>query len=399
MFANTKAVGKLRRLKATKKIVQGGTYAGKTSAIMAILIHEAARPDNPNDDITVVAETIPSIKEGALKIFKDIMQSTGRWSDIHYNITDRIYSFSNGSKIRFTAFDSVGKAKSAGKRKKLFINEANYISFKIAWELIIRTDGDVWIDYNPDATFWVHDELINQPNTDFIILTYKDNQTTSQSKIAEFDQARLKAETSKYWENWCRVYLDGEMGRAEGLIYQDWTIIDSIPDNASFTAHGLDFGYTNNPSAFLSAYKFNDEPIFQEHFYETGLRNNEIAEKILEFQKGYTWADQAEPKSIDEIRLRGINIQPAKKGADSVRYGIDLIQQRHFYVTASSLNLIKELRRYRWKEDKDGNFLDQPEKVMDHSLDAIRYIAMENFTAVQTVSRSRTTFARYSKRR
>lgn len=399
MFTHTTAIDKLRRLKAPKKIVQGGTYAGKTNAIIAILINDATTI--PNDDITVVAETVPSIKEGALKIFKEIMQTSGRWEDTHFNITDRVYRFSNGSNIRFTAFDSVGKAKAAGKRKKLFINEANYISFHIAWELIIRTDGDVWIDYNPDATFWVQDELIDQPGTDFIVLTYKDNQTVSDSKLFEFDQAREKAEHSKYWENWCRVYLDGEMGRAEGLIFQDWSIIDGIPENAKFTARGLDFGYTNNPSALVSAYKLNDEPIFHEHFYETGLRNNEIANKILplQFQSGYTWADQAEPKSIDEIALRGVSIRAAKKGADSVRYGIDLLQQRHFYVTSSSLNLIKELRRYRWKEDKDGNFLDQPEKVMDHALDACRYIASENFTAVQTISRSRTTFAKYGKRR
>jgi len=397
MFVYTKAIDKLRRLKSSKKIVQGGTYAAKTQSIISILITDAAT--HSNEDITVVAETVPAIKEGALKIFKDIMQTSGRWSDTHYNATERIYTFRNGSKIRFTAYDSVGKAKAAGKRKKLFLNEANYISFHIAWELIIRTDGDVWIDYNPDATFWVHDEMISQPDTDFIVLTYRDNETVTQAKLGEFDIARQKALHSKYWENWCRVYLDGEMGRAEGLIYQDWSIIDGIPPEATFIAHGLDFGYTNNPSCLASAYKYNDEPIFHEEFYETGLRNINIAEKILAIQKGYTWADQAEPKSIDEISLRGVQIRAAKKGADSVRYRIDLIQQRHFYVTSSSLNLIKELRRYRWKEDKDGNFLDQPEKVMDHGMDAIGYIAMENFSALQTTSRSRVTFSQYGSRR
>jgi phage terminase large subunit len=337
MFTHTKAIDKLRRLKEAKKVVQGGTYAGKTNAIIAILINDAATI--PGDDITVVAETIPAIKAGALKIFKEIMQETGRWNDDHYNATDRVYTFNpTKSKITFTAFDSIGKAKASGKRKKLFINEANYISFNIAWELIIRTDGDAWIDYNPDTSFWVQDEILGQPGVDHIILTYKDNQTVTDAKLYEFEQAREKAKTSKYWENWCRVYLDGEMGRAEGLIYQDWSIIDSVPEGSTFIAHGLDFGYTNNPSAFVSSYKHNDKFIFDEGFYETGLRNNEIADKILAIQKGYTWADQAEPKSIDEIVLRGVKIRPAKKGSDSVRYGIDLIQQRHFYVTARSLN-------------------------------------------------------------
>ena len=395
MTAITTAVKKLQALENRKKVIQGGTWAGKTQGIIINLINQLA--DTPNDDITVIAETINAVKGGALKIFKEVMMFTKNWYDDHYNGTDRIYTFANGAKIQFTAYDSIGKAKAAGKRKKLFLNECNYIPFNIAFELIIRTSGDVWFDYNPDNEFWVHEEIVSQPDTDFIILTYLDNETTPSHKIDEFNLAREKGKTSKYWDNWCKVYLDGQPGKVEGLVYKDWSIIDQLPDSR-YVAHGLDFGYTNNPSAWVTWYLHNNERILDEEFYEFNLKNKHMANLMRPLQQGWTWADSAEPKSIDELYDYGIKCRAAKKGKDSVSYGIDLISQEHFYVTSRSLNIIRELRSYRYSEDKFGN-PGPPEKVNDHALDAARYAAMESFTArsLKSSGRRRFTMTRIGK--
>ena len=160
-------------MQARKRVVQGGTSAGKTYGIIPVLIDYAAK--NARKTITVVAESIPAIKAGALKIFTDVMLDTNRWFEDRYNATERTYTFANKSTMQFTSFDSVGKAKAAGKRDVLFINEANHISYEIADSLMIRS-LQTWIDFNPDEAFWVHTETRNEPNSEFLLLTYKDNE-------------------------------------------------------------------------------------------------------------------------------------------------------------------------------------------------------------------------------
>lgn len=379
MFKRTQAINKLLALRKRKKVIQGGTWAGKSYGIMAVLIDYLTK--NKGEIFTVVAETIPALKRGCLADFKAIMYETNRWIEANYNGTDRLYTFSNGSSIEFTSFDSVGKAKQAGKRTGLFLNEAPYIPFEIADALIGRTSGNVWIDFNPDFENWVHQEIVNNADCDFIILKYSDNEALPESILNELKLKQEKAKTSQYWANWCRVYIDGEIGNLDGVVYQNWKQIDELPKDAVLLGIGLDFGYTNDPTAAIGVYKHNDTIIIDEIIYQTGLLNSQIA-TLLQPYKCLIIADSAEPKSIDELKYRGLSIQPAEKGQGSILSGISIVNEKNFLVTARSINTIKELRRYIYEKDKNGKPTNSPIGFFNHSMDAMRYIFTKLFKTI-----------------
>lgn len=376
MFTRTTAVNKLLSLTKRKKVIQGGTWAGKTYGLMSVIIDYIIK--TPGQTCTVVAETIPAIKKGALNDFKSIMQDTNRWNESFYNGTDRLYTFSNGSTIEFNSFDSVGKAKAAGKRTDLFLNEAPYIPFEIADALIGRTSGNVWIDFNPDFENWVHQEIVPNDDCDFIILKYDDNEALPESILNELKLKQEKAKTSQYWANWCRVYIDGLIGNLDGAVYQNWKQIDELPKDATLLGIGLDFGYTNDPTAAIGVYRFDDNIIIDELIYETGLLNSQIAAMLSQY-KCIIVADSAEPKSIDELKNRGLNIFAAEKGQGSILSGISVVNEKEFYVTSRSINTIKELRRYIYEKDKNGKPTNTPISFFNHSMDALRYIFTKLF--------------------
>ena len=207
MFKRTTAVNKLVRMKARKKVIQGGTSAGKTHGIIPILIDKAIKKKLK---ITIVAETIPAVKDGPVDIFKEVMQDTNRWDENSWIGNPMEYTFPNKSRIQFKAFDTVGKAKASGKRDVLFMNEANHISFNIADALMIRSK-ETWLDYNPDNEFWAHTEVLPEPNSEFLLLKYTDNEAIPPETLEDLMLKKEKAKTSKYWENWCKIYIDGEM--------------------------------------------------------------------------------------------------------------------------------------------------------------------------------------------
>jgi len=373
MFKRTTSVSKLLRLTKRKRIIQGGTWAGKTFGILPLLIDKASKYNNKK--ITVVAETIPAIKEGALDDFKTIMHLTGRWNEDNYNATDRVYRFpATGSRIEFKSFDSVSKAKASGKRTDLFINEGNYISFEIADALMMRTSEKIWIDFNPTVEFWAHTEVLTGNDADFLLLKYTDNEALPETILEELMLKRQKSLTSEYWRNWCRVYIDGEIGSLEGVILTNWKQIDNIPPEAKLIGYGLDFGYTNDPTALTAVYQWNGQRILDEVLYQTGMVNSEIAKAI---KKGVpVWADSAEPKSIEEIRRLGIDIKAVVKGTDSISFGIQTMQAQEYLVTSNSRNIIKEFRGYAWDKDKTGKTLNKPIDFFNHAIDGIRYHEM-----------------------
>ena len=360
------------KMTARKKVVQGGTSAGKTFGIIPILINKAAK--NNRLKITVVAETLPAVKEGALDIFKSIMFETNRWIENNWNASSLTYTFSTGSRIQFKSFDSVGKAKSSGKRDILFLNEANHIPFEIADALMIRSK-ETWIDFNPDNEFWVHRETLKEHNSEFLLLTYLDNEGCPIETIEDLEIKKEKAKTSSYWSNWCRVYIDGEIGSLDGVIFNNWKPIDKIPNDARLLGYGVDFGYTNDPTAIVEVYKWNDKRIINEICYEKGLTNSQIAKRITTKMPAY--CDSAEPKSVAELKLNGINAIAVEKGADSIKYGINLIQENDYFVTSQSTNLISELRKYAWDKDKrTGETLNKPIDDFNHAIDSWRYHEM-----------------------
>lgn len=373
MFKRTTAINKLLRLKASIKVIQGGTSAGKTYGIIPIIINKAIQRDRLK--ITIVAETLPAVKEGALDIFKAVMYDTGRWIEGNWNASSLTYTFTNGTRIQFKSYDTVGKAKASGKRDILFLNEANHIAFEIADALIIRSK-ETWIDYNPDNEFWAHTETLKDPNSEFLLLTYRDNEACPAETITHLEIKQEKAKTSSYWANWCRVYIDGEIGSLDGVIFNNWELIDKIPEEARLLGYGLDFGYSNDPTAIIEIYKYNYKRILNEICYQKGLSNQEIAKYIN--TKLPCYCDSAEPKSIDELKKTGINAIPVSKGRDSVNYGIQIMQQNEYLVTSHSLNVINELRKYAWDKDKrTGEKTNNPIDNFNHSIDAIRYHEME----------------------
>jgi len=387
MFIYTTAIKKLRAIKARIKVIQGGTSAGKTYGIVPLLIDKAIKGHNLK--ITIVAETLPAVKEGALDIFKTVMFDTNRWIEKNWNASSLTYTFSSKSRIQFKSYDSVGKAKSGGKRDVLFLNEANHISFDIADALMIRSK-ETWIDFNPDNEFWVHTEVLPEHNSEFLLLTYHDNEALpvetledlliKQSK-AFFDVNKDWKDPSNiknaYWANWCYVYILGEIGNLEGVIFNNWKSIDAVPGDARLLGYGLDFGYSNDPTAIVEVYKWNDKRILNEICYQKGLSNSDIAKKID--TRMVCYCDSAEPKSIRELSENGINARPVTKGSDSINYGIQIIQNNEYLVTSKSLNIITELRKYAWDKDKKtGDKLNKPIDNYNHAMDAWRYHEMES---------------------
>jgi phage terminase large subunit len=372
MFRKTTAIRKILNLKKRIKIIQGGTSAGKTFGIIPVLIDKAARQEGL--EISIVAETIPHLRRGALKDFLKIMKWTGRFFEDRFNKSLLRYEFANGSVIEFFSADDSSKLRGA-RRDILYINECNNVTFDSYNELAIRTRKEVYLDFNPANEFWVHTELKNEPDSDFLILTYKDNEALDQSIIEQIEKNKEKAKTSTYWANWWKVYGEGQLGMLEGVVFSNWKQIDTIPKEAKLLGIGLDFGYTNDPTAIIEIYNYNGQRIVNEVAYQTGLLNSEIAKLLPKHVPVY--ADSSEPKSIDEIKRYGITIKGVTKGKDSINYGIDVIQRNEYLVTANSGNLIKELRSYVWDTDKQGKRLNKPIDFNNHAIDAFRYHEME----------------------
>ena len=373
MFKRTTAINKMLKMTARKKVIQGGTSAGKTYGIIPILIDKAIK--NQRIKITVVAETLPAVKEGALDIFKQVMYDTNRWIEDNWNASSLTYTFGSGSRMQFKSYDSVGKAKSSGKRDILFLNEANHIAFDIADALMIRSK-ETWIDFNPDNEFWVHTEVLPEHNSEFLLLTYYDNEACPKETIEDLELKKQKALTSDYWANWCRVYIDGEIGNLEGVIFNNWKSIDEIPKEARLLGYGLDFGYSNDPTSIVEVYTYNGQRILNEICYQKGLSNSQISKYIT--TKLPCYCDSAEPKSIDELKSYGVKAYAVTKGSDSINFGIQIMQEQEYLVTSKSVNLTKELRKYAWDKDKKTNEkLNKPIDNYNHAIDATRYHEME----------------------
>jgi phage terminase large subunit len=371
MLTQTTAQEKIARLRKRVRVVRGGTSASKTFSIIPLLIDYAIA--TPKSEISIVAETIPQLRRGALRDFLKIMDLIGMYDDSRFNKSSLVYTFSNGSYIEFFSADMSAKLRGA-RRDVLFVNECNNVEWEAYYQMAIRTRKFIYLDYNPVAEFWVDTELIKDSDTDFVVLTYKDNEALDKSIVTEIEKARDKAETSEYWANWWRVYGLGEIGQVQGTIFTNWHQIDNVPQEAKYIGIGLDFGYSNDPTAIVMVYKWNNEFILDEIAYQKELSNKAIAD-ILKPYGGLVVCDSAEPKSIADLRSYGINATPCVKGKDSIINGIQKIQAlERIHITKRSTNLIKEFRGYVWKTDRNGVALNEPIDFLNHGIDGCRYI-------------------------
>jgi phage terminase large subunit len=372
MLQKTTAQNKIAQLKKRVRIVRGGTSSSKTFSIIPMLITYAVQKDNT--EISIVSESIPHLRRGAIRDFLKIMQMVGMYDPNKWNKSSLTYTFSNNSFIEFFSADQPDKLRGA-RRDVLFINECNNVDWESYYQLAIRTRKFIYLDYNPVSEFWVDTELVHDADSEMIVLTYKDNEALDSSIVAEIEKAKEKAETSEYWRNWWAVYGLGQIGNLEGVIFSNYQLIDTIPSDARLLGCGVDFGYSVDPTAIVEVYQYNDQRIIKEICYRTGMLNSDIA-KVL--PKGVpVYADSAEPKSIEEIRRFGISIKGVTKGKDSINYGIQVMQGQNYMITKDSTNLIKELRGYCWDKGKDGKTLPIP--VGDsHLIDSFRYFEMMN---------------------
>ena len=375
MLKKTTAQIKISKLRKRIRIVRGGTSASKTFSIIPFLIEYAL--SKPKQEISIVAETIPHLRRGAMRDFLKIMDLIDMLDESNYNKSTMTYKFSNGSFIEFFSADNPAKLRGA-RRDVLFINECNNITWESYYQLAIRTKKFIYLDYNPVSEFWVDTELLKDPDAEMIVLTYKDNEALEPSIIKEIEKARDKAATSTYWGNWWRVYGLGQIGSLQGVVFDNWQQVDSIPLDATLVGYSMDFGFTNDPTTLVGMWKSEGKLWVDELLYRTNMTNNDIGNflKSIDFGRNELICDSAEPKSIEELYRQGFNAKPSVKGADSIKMGIDILKRYELMVTKRSTNLIKELRAYQWETDKEGNLTGKPIDSHNHLLDPLRYIAL-----------------------
>ena len=370
-------------LNAIERVVvnQGGTSSGKTYSIMQVLFTLGI--SDAGSITTVVGQDVPNLKKGAYRDAKRILDSSevlrAWWP--YVNEGERIIRCVNGSIIEFSSFKDAQDAKS-GKRDYLFINEANGISYEIYWQLAIRTRKRVFIDYNPTARFWCHDEVIGRMGVRLVISDHRKNYF-----LSEEEHKRIEGiDDDMLW----KVYARGLTGKLEGVIFTEWDIVDSLPPYYEWKGdwYGLDFGFTNDPSALEHVIEAHGDLWVDELIYSTGLTNPMIAEKA----KGQEVtrddeivADCAEPKSIHELNGMGLWVTPSPKGADSIVSGLDILKRYRIHFTRRSVGIIDNVRNYSWAKDRDGNRINKPEDRNNHGIDAIRYVALKHLAIKRDV--------------
>jgi phage terminase large subunit len=301
-----------------------------------------------------------------------IMKDRGYFDDKNWNKTDYTYTFETGSTIEFFSADQPGKVRGP-RRDRLFINEANNVPHETFDQLEVRTKEFIYLDWNPVSEFWYYnDVLVPKENVDHLVLTYKDNEALPQGII---DSIELRRERKGWW----KVYGEGQLGEAENKIYRGWQEIDEVPRNARLERYGLDFGYSNDPTALIAIYYYDQGYIWDEICYQKGLLNKQIADIILNQPQALVIADSAEPKSIDELKMYGVNVlgvdkkKGETKNENFVKWSIGLVQDQKITVTKRSTNILKEYRNYLWQTDKNEVILNVPEDIWDHAMDAGRY--------------------------
>jgi phage terminase large subunit len=338
---------------------EGGARSGKTYGIMQVLIWYANK--FPITKISVVSHSLPHLKKGALRDFLEIMGVWEWYSEEEHNMSDNLYQFDNGSYIEFFGLEDASKARGPG-RNILFVNEANLITKQAFDQLDMRTTDKVITDLNPaDFDCWAY-TIADGPDAIKIHSTYLDN-----TYLSELQKRVIESYRDTDPMMW-KVFGLGERGASEGLIYTHYQLIDSIPQGE--VVYGLDFGF-NVPSALVRV-TFDDGAVYvKEMLYEHKLTTNDLVDRLKELGiSGYDeiFCDAAEPKTIEELYRSGFNAKPADK---DVTEGIRKVKSQRLFINGE--NLHKELKGYKWKEDKDGKILDEPVKMNDHLCDAMRY--------------------------
>ena len=348
---------------------EGGSRSSKSYSVVQLLIHIAI--SNPNTRISMVSHSLPHIKRGVYRDFKNILEQWNIWDEKEFRYTDFIYTFKNGSYIELFGLEDPDKAKGPA-RDILFVNEANLISKALFDQLLIRTTGQVFLDWNPaDFISWVY-EVADNPKNKRIHSTYLNNiSNLSDSQIRNIEQYKDLPDDFMW-----KVYGLGERGSAKEIIYTQWKQYDEAPDGDVF--YGLDFGYVH-PAALIKVTHHEGQNYFEEIVYQSGLTLSDLSRLIKEKlpERATIYADAAEPKSIEELYRQGFNIKPAQK---DVWAGIVKMKSYPINLHYNSKNLRREFMSYKWKKDKNDNVIEEPVKANDDLMDACRYAVFTHLT-------------------
>ena len=343
---------------------QGGSRSSKTCNIMRWLVVQAISRQSLTID--VVRKSNPVLMTSVFVDFKTFMLEVGWWNERRWHSTRQIYTFPTGSTMRFFSVDQEQKLKGPG-RKILFCNEANELSYYEFNQLDMRTEELIILDYNPSF----HDEhwinlVNNEERTHFFITTYKDNPFLSLRQIEVIEGLKDK-NTSLY-----NIYALGQQGIIEGLIYTNWREVDAFPTFAKRQGIGIDFGYTNDPTAVVKCGILGNDIYLQEMLYETHADNERIVKHLRKELALRGTADSADPRTINELNKLGARVDPVVKPL--LIPSINALQQYTLNIVKGSTNIRKEVKTYSYVQDKSsGKFTNEPIDLNNHAMDAMRY--------------------------
>ncbi len=351
--------------------LQGGTRSSKTYSLCQLFIVKCL--EETGKVFTICRKTLPALKGTAYRDVLNILKELDLYLEENHNKSDLSYKL-NGNIIEFISVDQPQKIRGR-KRNYLWLNEANEFSYEDWQQLILRTTDKIYLDYNPsDPYSWIYEKVHTRDDCTFLQSTYQANPFLDADTIAEIE--RLKELDPDYW----RVYGLGEIGTIQTMIFRNFNLVDDM--QGKLIGYGLDFGFTNSPTALVEVRQQDDQLYIKELLYEKRLTNTDLANKLKELgisRQAEIIGDSAEPKSIEEIYRQGFNIKPAKKGA-GIHLGLDIMRRYKLHITKDSVNAIKEFRGYKWATDKNGDVLNTPVKVNDHLVDACRYLCLNKLS-------------------
>lgn len=361
---------------------QGSTGSSKTYSIAQVLVTKAF--EETGNTFTILRKSLPDLKASAMRDFFSVLNLYGLYNEKSHNKTDNIY-WLRGNRFEFIGLDQPTKVRSR-RRQYLWMNEVNEFSLEDWRQLSMRTEKQIFLDYNPSEEYsWLYDEVLTRDDCELIISTFRDNPFLNKDLVHEIESYRDK--DPNYW----RVYGLGQRGVSMTKIYPHWQYCDSMPEGGE-RIFGLDYGF-NHPTALVEV-RLKDEAIYaDEKIYQRFLNNAEriaLMKQLVESGEltfeDYIYADSAEPEFIKEMQEAGFNVIGADKEQGSVHAGIDEIKKRAFYITKRSVNTIKEVKMYSWKT-KQGEVpeKEEPVKIKDDAMDAIRYPVYSYYKSMPVV--------------
>lgn len=348
---------------------KGSTRSSKTYSLLQLLFFIAEYSDKPRV-ISIVSESMPHLKKGCIRDFKEILQKENKWNARQWNATDKIYRINNCI-IEFFSADNPSKVHGPS-RNILYINECINIEYEVFRQLAIRTTDTIFLDCNPCFEFWLDQKVLLNEDAILIHSTYKDNEYLTEAQVKEIESNRSD-------KNWWQVYGEGLTGSLKGSIMTNWEVVKEMPHTYKNRWIGIDFGFTNDPTAIVDMRLSEGELWIDELLYDKGYDNMMISNTLRSYgiaQDIPIVADSAEPKSIREIRSQGWRVEPAQKGKDSIVTGISILNRYRKRITQRSTNIINEYRNYRWQTDINGETTNRPIDRYNHSIDAQRYVCL-----------------------